>query len=300
MFAKTIFRNRITWMVLCSFFTLVSLNALPAADQKKMLPNRSGTARATATNQFFFEKEESATAQKTTGRRFPLLVVLGAAVTAGVLIYLLVAKKDKSDDGNQSLVIEPAGTVTDYDGNVYRAVRIGNQVWMAENLRSTHYSDGSPIVQIVYNDNEANAAVYGRLYSPPAFRRNAASSSASPSGVQGAAPAGWHIPSPAEWSQLASVLGGVQIAGGKMKESGTAHWLNPNTGATNESLFSALPAGMFLFETAYQWLGIRSVFASSEQGSTSQTIATLWHDRIELTIEGYHPGDSISVRCVKN
>ena len=300
MSARSILRTRIAWMVLFCFFSLVSLHAWPAANQKKSLPGHDRAAKAAAASAVFFEKEGSAKAPKSAGRRFPLLIVLGAAVAVGVLVYFLATKKDKADDGDQPPVIEPAGTVTDYDGNVYRAVRIGNQIWMAENLRSTHYSDGSPIVQIVYNDNDANAAIYGRLYTPPAFRKGVASSSANPSGVQGAAPVGWHIPSPAEWRQLANVLGGVPVAGGKMKESGTAHWLSPNTGATNESLFNALPAGMFLFETQYQWRGTRSVFASSEQDSHAQTIITLWHDRAELTIDGFHPGDAVSVRCVKD
>jgi len=300
MFTKLLCKNQIAWMVLFCFISLVSLHAWPTADQKKPLPNQSRAAKAAAACPEFVEKETTATVQKTTGRRFPLLIVLGAAVAVGVLIYLLTVKKDKTDDGDQPLVIEPAGTVTDYDGNVYQAVQIGNQVWMAENLRSTHYSDGSPIVSIVYNNDESNAAIYGRLYDPSAFMKGAASSSANPSGVQGAAPAGWHIPSPAEWRQLANALGGLPVAGGKMKESGTSHWLSPNTGATNESLFKALPAGMHRVDMLFQWLETRSVFASSQQDANAQMIATLWNDRTELAINGYHPGDSVSVRCVKD
>jgi uncharacterized protein (TIGR02145 family) len=300
MSTKTIFHNRITWMVLFCFFSLASLQAWPAADQKKLQPNHDRTAKATTASSGWFEKEEPAKIKQPGSRRFPLFVILGAAVAAGILVYLLTAKKDKTDDENQPLVIEPAGSVTDYDGNVYQAVRIGNQVWMAENLRSTHYSDGSAIASIAYNDDESNAATYGRLYAPAAVRKNAASSSANPSGVQGAAPTGWHIPSPAEWRQLANALGGASVAGGKMKESGTAHWLSPNSGATNESLFKALPAGMHRVDMLFQWLETRSVFATSEEGSTSQTITTLWHDRTELTITGFHPGDSVSIRCVKD
>jgi uncharacterized protein (TIGR02145 family) len=300
MSTKLILQRRITWMLLFLFFNLMCFQARPAVDHKKPLPYRDRDTKAAATSPGLFEKEESSVVPQTTGRRFPLLVVLGATVAAGVLIYLLVAKKDKTGNGDQQLVIEPAGTVSDFDGNVYQTVRIDSQVWMAENLRSTHYSDGSPIVQVVYNDDEANGAAYGRLYTPTAIRRGAASSSANPSGVQGAAPVGWHIPSPSEWRQLANALGGLAIAGGKMKESGIAHWQSPNSNATNESLFTALPAGMFLFETAYQWLGTRSVFASSEQDSNAQTIATLWHDRTEIALEGFHPGDAVSVRCIKD
>ena len=300
MATKTSFQKRISWLVLFSFFTLASFKAWPAAEKKRSQPNHAPAGRATETGQGVYEKDEPSTVKKTKGRHFPVVIVLGAAVAAGVLVYLLTAKKDKSDDEEQSLVIQPAGTVADFDGHVYQTVRIGNQVWMAENLKSTHYNDGSPINSLVYNNDEANAATYGRLYKPEAFMRGAAGSGANPSGIQGAAPQGWHIPSPAEWQQLITALGGPAIAGGKMKESGTAHWLSPNTGATNESLFAALPSGMHRADLVFQWLGTRCVFASSQHNANDQTIVTLWHDRTEATSEGYHPDDAVSVRCVKD
>jgi uncharacterized protein (TIGR02145 family) len=170
------------------------------------------------------------------------------------------------------------GTVTDIDGNVYKTIRIGSQTWMAENLRVTHYDDGSAIQllksvrahynsdpndpgSIVYLDSEwdriglfsksycwpvddkTNAITYGALYSWCAAMNGAASSSQSPSGIQGVCPTGWHLPSDQEWITLTDYLGGQSVAGGKLKEADTIHWSSPNEGATNESGFTAVASG---------------------------------------------------------
>ena len=151
--------------------------------------------------------------------------------------------------------------VTDIDGNYYDAVVIGNQIWMSENLKVTHYPDGTAIPHITDNtawgnlgDNNTDDAYcfysnnsssdYGALYTwAAAMGDNAVSSNTNPSGVQGVCPDGWHLPSDAEWTELIDYLGGTSVAGGNMKETGTTHWNNPNTGATNEKGFSALPGG---------------------------------------------------------
>ena len=128
----------------------------------------------------------------------------------------------------------------DIDGNVYRAVKIGKQWWMQENLKVTHYGNGESIDYHThtgagsYCDADSNrTALYGRYYNWPACSDN-----------RRLAPRGWHVPSLDEWSRLINALGGWDLAGGKMKESGAEHWLAPNTGATNESGFTALPAGV--------------------------------------------------------
>jgi uncharacterized protein (TIGR02145 family) len=137
-------------------------------------------------------------------------------------------------------------TVIDIDGNVYHTVTIGNQTWMVENLRATHLNDGTAIPNASdtaawfallspgycwYNNDTANGNTYGALYNWYAVHTGKL------------APPGWHVPSDAEWTQLSTFLGGEAGAGGKMKEAGLAHWLTPNTGATNESGFMALPGG---------------------------------------------------------
>jgi uncharacterized protein (TIGR02145 family) len=143
---------------------------------------------------------------------------------------------------------DTANTVTDIDGNVYRTVTIGSQVWMAENLRVTHYRNGDAVSHIAdsalwasgpaygayceYNNDPSNVTTYGRLYNWYAGTDS-----------RKIAPAGWHVPTSAEWQTLMDYLGGNTVAGGKMKEAGTTHWLSPNTGAVDSYGFTALPGG---------------------------------------------------------
>ena len=138
------------------------------------------------------------------------------------------------------------GTVTDIDGNVYKTVKIGNQWWMAENIKVTRYSNGDQIQYVTsnsdwsslasgaysnYNNDPNQSTVYGRLYNWRAANDG-----------RRLAPDGWHLPSKAEWQALVANLGGESVAGGKMKEFGTSHWNYPNS-ADNLSNFSALPSG---------------------------------------------------------
>lgn len=145
------------------------------------------------------------------------------------------------------------GTVTDIEGNVYRTIVIGTQTWMAENLKSTKLNDGASINQITNasswyyyksqanycwynNDGSTYKDVYGALYNYSTINKG------------NICPIGWQVPTDAEWTTLTTYLGGTSIAGGKMKETGTTHWLSPNSGATNKSGFSALPGGLRLGE----------------------------------------------------
>lgn len=162
--------------------------------------------------------------------------------------------------GEQINFITRTGKITDIDGNIYYTQTIGNQIWMAENLKTTRYADGSPIPLVNtkimwnalsitskaycwYDDSIKNKDIYGALYNWAAAMNEVAGSTSNPSGVQGVCPTGWHLPSNAEWKELETFLGGGYNAYGKMKEPGTTHWRSPNTGATNESGFSALPGG---------------------------------------------------------
>ncbi|HRQ28532.1 MAG TPA: FISUMP domain-containing protein [Saprospiraceae bacterium] len=120
-------------------------------------------------------------------------------------------------------------TVKDVDGNVYKTVKIGDQTWMAENLRVTKTSDGTSIVSWAPQDLESSVAEYGRMYDWETANK--------------VCPSGWHLPSDEEWQKMIDFLGGPMIAGGKIKEAGTDHWKTPNKGATNETGFTALPNG---------------------------------------------------------
>ncbi len=136
---------------------------------------------------------------------------------------------------------------TDGDWNYYPIVQIGTQTWMAENLRTTRYKDKlnfsyisdntawSGLTSSAYcwldNDETTNKNKYGGLYNWHAVT------------TRRLCPAKWHIPSDEEWTTLTTFLGGQDIAGGKLKETGTSHWISPNTGATNETGFTSLPGG---------------------------------------------------------
>jgi len=121
------------------------------------------------------------------------------------------------------------------DGKEYKTVCIGDQEWMAENLK--YESPDSHC----YGDTAEYCSIYGKLYSHNEVMNGAEPSNSNPSGVQGICPQGWHVPSVAEWEQLANALGGLDIAGGELKS--VNYWNFPNAGATNNSAFSALPAG---------------------------------------------------------
>ena len=156
------------------------------------------------------------------------------------------------------------GTVTDIDGNVYNTVTIGAQVWMAENLKTTKYNNNTNIPFVVdntewgalttpgycwYNNNAVSyKATYGALYNW--FTVDAASN-----GGKNICPVGWLVPNDAEWTILTTYLGYENVAGGKLKEAGTIHWKSPNTGATNESGFTAFPGGYRYSSGTYHSLG---------------------------------------------
>jgi uncharacterized protein (TIGR02145 family) len=167
------------------------------------------------------------------------------------------------------------GTMTDQDGNVYKTITIGTQTWMAENLRTTKYRDGTAIHNVTdntawvalttgayctYNNTTDTVviATYGRLYNWYAA-----------TDAHNIAPTGWHLPTDAEWTTLTTYLGGESVAGGKMKETGTSHWITPNAGATNESGFTTLPSGgrFSIFSNvgfnSYFWSNTRSRYLYS-------------------------------------
>ncbi|MCK4747708.1 MAG: hypothetical protein KAT15_11750, partial [Bacteroidales bacterium] len=190
--------------------------------------------------------------------------------------------------------LELGNTVTDYDGNEYQVVMIGFQNWMAENLKVTHYADGTPIPFVedqaawgnmgpadkaycYYDNNTTHAETYGALYTWAAAMNGDTSSYLNPSGVQGVCPSGWHLPSDIEWKQLEMYLGMSQEdadldswrgtdEGGKLKETDTIHWNDPNTGANNSSGFTAMPGGDRHDKGNFINMHLSAVFWSSTEG----------------------------------
>ncbi len=208
--------------------------------------------------------------------------------------------------------------VKDYDGNIYNGVKIGRQIWMVENLRTTHYADGTAISHITdntawanlsdnntdkaycyYDNSSANADIYGALYTWAAVMNGTASSTTNPSGVQGICPNGWHLPSALEWEELGLYLGGTWQAGPKLKEAGTNYW-NPNPGASNSSGFTALPGGKRAHDTgSFEQLGTHGYWWSSqEQTSAAAEVYYLESNTDILDNDNVHKSIGHSVRCI--
>jgi uncharacterized protein (TIGR02145 family) len=197
-----------------------------------------------------------------------------------------------------------AMTLTDIDGNVYKTITIGTQVWMAENLKTTKYNDGTPIPDVTndtawgnlitpgycwyFNDGGIYKNLYGALYNWYAVNTGKL------------APTGWHVPSDAEWDTLIIYLGGDSVAGGKMKET-TSLWMTPNTGATNSSSFSALPGGkrnidglFFFYFVGGNW------WADTENDIYSAINLTLVSTSAIAIYGSDFKTNGFSIRCVKN
>ena len=196
------------------------------------------------------------------------------------------------------------GTVTDIDGNVYKTVKIGNQIWMAENLKTSRYNNGTAIPNVMdynewknlktgaycYYDNfYSNNEIYGKLYNWYAVNTGKL------------APEGWHVPSDKEWKELVDYLGGENIAGTGSKMKVINYWNTPNYGATNSSGFTGLPAGERNYTGIFSSIGKLCHFWSSTEVDTSNA----WTRRLSY----YYSNASrvsiykklgFSVRCIKD
>lgn len=196
-------------------------------------------------------------------------------------------------------------TVTDIDGNVYGTVKIGTQVWMTSNLKTTRYRNGDAIPNATSDNDWAIAAdaqctynntivadsinLFGRLYNFYAVADS-----------RKIAPIGWHVASDDEWNTLTTYLGAM--AGGRLKEAGIIHWNSPNTDALNDSKFSALPGGSRDYYTgSFGSLG-RSCYWWS---STENYAANAWCRLLEYGGSGVgrvnnNKSIGCSVRCVRD
>ncbi len=198
-------------------------------------------------------------------------------------------------------------TITDIDGNVYNTVVIGSQTWMKENLKTTKYRNGdaigtttptnkdittesTPKYQWVYAGNEGFASIYGRLYTWYAATDS-----------RGICPTGWHVPSDEEWTKLTTFLGGEDVAGGKLKETGTSHWRSPNTEATNSSGFTALPGGTRNYNGSFNSLtNLGFWWSSTGNGLDYSRFWYMSFNENTVHIGSYKQMTGLSVRCVKD
>ena len=201
------------------------------------------------------------------------------------------------------------GSVMDIDGNTYATVSIGSQVWMAENLKTTRYNDGTLITNLSDNGTWTTTSspamcwlsnniyyknVYGGLYNWYAVDITA-------TGGRNICPTGWHVPTNAEWTKLTTYLGGESVAGGKLKETGTTHWLSPNIGATNESGFTALPGGNRMVNGTLYGIEMNGYWWCANEVDTN--IAWYrWMNIIESKVNSSNIIKKMgySVRCLKN
>ncbi|MDD4395517.1 MAG: FISUMP domain-containing protein, partial [Bacteroidales bacterium] len=198
-------------------------------------------------------------------------------------------------------------TIKDVENNEYNVVQIGGQCWMAANLRTTKYADNTeialgaiPSTDVAYryypNEEESNVATYGYLYNWNAAMHNEVSAAANSSEVQGICPTGWHMPSEAEWGELFTYCGGIEVAGGKLKS--TAGW-NDNGNGTDDYGFSAMPTGGY--SGRYTGFG---QYVCLWSASDSNNISAFFHGfGQQSTFVGSYLGGknrAFSVRCLRD
>ncbi|MDR6781859.1 fibrobacter succinogenes major paralogous domain-containing protein [Pedobacter africanus] len=203
------------------------------------------------------------------------------------------------------VVINPPvmeNTVTDIDGNVYKTIKIGTQTWMMENLKVTRYRDGTAITLTTngaawssssfaaycsYENKKENADIYGYLYNWEAAHNSKI------------APAGWHVPSDAEWQVLYNYIGGRREDGAKIQQPGTNYWINNNI-ATNITMFTALPGGQRNESGVFSSLGWDGIWWTSTRTGGVPAIC------YDLYVKGYlerqeaSKNSGFSIRCVKD
>ncbi|TVQ92678.1 MAG: hypothetical protein EA393_03270 [Bacteroidetes bacterium] len=242
--------------------------------------------------------------------------IINFSLVLSLLAFMLVScgKDDDNNsngpvNGSSAAVFNPDityGTMKDADGNTYKTVTIGTQTWMAENLRTTKYNDGSPIPNVTDRDeweylstgaycnydNSNDAAIirtFGRLYNWHALNTGKI------------APNGWRVPTDDDWDILIDYLGGPDIAGGKLKEAGTKHWRTPNTGADNETGFTALPGGQREGNGNFEVFGFDGYWWSiTESGTARAWRRHLLYDMNSIRRNGTSKLSGQSVRLIKD
>jgi uncharacterized protein (TIGR02145 family) len=211
---------------------------------------------------------------------------------SGVILLIFLVHSCKKEDDN---------SIKDGDGNIYTSVKIGTQLWLSENLKTTKYNDGTAIPNVTNaddwfglttpsycwynNDASTYKNSYGALYNWYAVNTGKL------------CPEGWHVSTGADWTTLITYLGDENAAGGKLKESGTIHWNAPNTGSTNESGFTALPGGYRDYNGVFSLIRNSGYWWSTTTGSTYRFID------YNTSYLGQGMNDSnyaYSVRCVKD
>jgi uncharacterized protein (TIGR02145 family) len=201
-------------------------------------------------------------------------------------------------------------TIDDADNNSYRVIQLGLQVWMVENLKTTKFNDGTIISLVTDSPAWNSLSTSGYCW----YNNDAATYKVTCGGLYNwyavntgkLCPTGWHVPTDVEWTTLATYLGGDLVAGGKMKstgtiEEGTGIWHAPNTGATNESGFTAVPAGYRHDYGDFSDIGNYSYWWCSTENITGTPLCWLLsNNSSSVTLWNNFPQYGFSVRCIRN
>lgn len=197
---------------------------------------------------------------------------------------------------------ECGNSISDYDGNIYSSLSIGNQCWIVENLTTSYYNDGQKIPTDLsntawitattgafanYGNSETLNATYGKLYNWYAVN------------TQKLCPKGWHVPTIEEWQILFDHLGGEAVAGGPLKS--TVNWQPPNAGATNSSGFTGLPGGYRFDIRISPNVGYFGNYwsATSMDDHVAQSINLSYYDA-SIGKAGLGKVNGLSCRCIKD
>lgn len=193
----------------------------------------------------------------------------------------------------------------DNDGHVFPTVTIGTQKWAQKNLDVSKYRNGDIIPEVTdptawaglstgawcyYQNDSANGIIYGRLYNWYAV-----------TDPRGLASQGWHVATDTDWTTLTNYLGGDAVAGGKMKETGTTHWISPNNAADNSKGFTGIPGGYYKESGGFYDIGISSYWWSSTENNPT----TAWNRSLNnsdgIAYKSFsNKNAGFSVRCVKD
>ncbi len=205
-------------------------------------------------------------------------------------------------------ILTTGQSVADVDGNSYTTIKINQQVWLGQNLNTSHFRNGDPIPEVTtdeawekagteqkpawcyYENSTDQGKTYGKLYNWYAVND-----------PRGLAPKGYHIPTVQDWNTMSSSLGGGDKAGGKLKEKGMTHWKSPNTEATNSSGWNGLPGGLnYSFGT---FVGVGSTgywWTSVEDGEVTANVYSLSFENSTLYDLFLNKGVGLSVRCIRD
>jgi uncharacterized protein (TIGR02145 family) len=225
-----------------------------------------------------------------------------------------------------SVIISVAGSqpvsgygsdIIDYEGNSYKTIYIGNQQWMAENLKVSKFNDGTAINQVTdksqwinqttpawtyYNNSDINNTSYGKLY-------NWYVTNSMVNGDKNVCPTGWHVPTDTDWDELINYLdstaeGGINypnVAGSKLKQVGISNWITPNSDATNSTLFTALPGGLRGGIGDFYSLGYAAYFWSETEKDTDNAwCRSLNNLNSYANKKTTGKPNGLSIRCIKN